>query len=131
VNRSKLTMIVIDTPGTETLGSPDSEPGRDASDEAQWTCDLNWSFAISDTEISQADYHNLLPEYREYLNEHSPLPNSPANSVTWFDAIKYCRLLSEREGVPDSEMVVPPIDRLKTTKFADFRTRAGYRLPVE
>jgi formylglycine-generating enzyme required for sulfatase activity/tRNA A-37 threonylcarbamoyl transferase component Bud32 len=131
VTKSGITMIIFEGPGPVQLGSPESEPGRDASDEAAWTFNLDWSFAISATEITQAQYHELCPEYEKFLNEHAPQLNSPANAVTWPDAIGFCRKLSERDGIVESEMVIPPVDDIKKGPYVDFVGHSGYRLPVE
>jgi serine/threonine protein kinase/formylglycine-generating enzyme required for sulfatase activity len=131
VTKSGITMTIFEQPGAVRLGSPQGEPGRDASDEALWTCNLHWSFAVSTTEISQAQFHEIIPDYDKYLNEHAPTANCPANAVTWLDAVTYCRLLSERDGVPDSEMVIPPVDDLRRGNYANFITHSGYRPPIE
>jgi formylglycine-generating enzyme required for sulfatase activity len=45
--------------------------------------------------------------------------------------VRYCRLLSERDGLPESEMVIPPASGLPNGKYARFREHTGYRLPIE
>ncbi len=131
VTQTKLTMVIFPSPGQVQLGSPDTETGRDASDEALRTCNVDWSFAISATEVTQAQFLELRPDYKEYLNEHARLPTCPANAVTWLDAIKFCRRLSEREGVMDSEMVVPPVENMTKGPYQDCLSRSGFRLPLE
>jgi formylglycine-generating enzyme required for sulfatase activity len=131
VTKSGITMIIFDGPREALLGSPESEPGRDASNEKQWKCTIDWSFAISATEITQSQYLNVCPDYPEYLNEFAPGPSRPANAITWLDAHRFCRLLAERDGIPEMEMVVPPANELKRPEYGDFRARYGYRLPTE
>ena len=131
VTKSRITMIIFEQPGLLRLGSPESEPARDTTDEAAWTFDLKWSFAISATEVTQAQYQAICPDYKKYLNEHAPLPNCPANTVTWLDAVQFCRLLSERDGLPDSEMVVPPVADLRKGPYFNVLDRMAYRLPLE
>jgi formylglycine-generating enzyme required for sulfatase activity len=131
VTPSRITMIIITAPGEAVLGSPGSEPGRDDSDEDIWKCDLNWSFAISATEITQQQYRDICPNYSQALNEFAPSANCPANALTWHNAQQFCRLLSEFENVPESEMTLPPIGDARAAPFADFLKRTGYRLPVE
>ena len=58
----------------------------------------------------------------------------PANKVTFVDAMRYCRWLSEREGVPQDQMCYPPIDEIvegDATLSEERRMRTGYRLPTE
>src|SRR6476660_2542131 len=100
-------MVIFQTPGEVQVGSPETEPGHE-SDEGIYTLNVDWSFAVSATEITQRQYLDLRPEYeKDYLNEYATRPNCPANAVTWADALQYCRILSERDGVPDDQMVVP------------------------
>ena len=63
--------------------------------------------------------------------------------VTWFDAIQYCRWLSEQEKVGEDQMCYGPVVVIESRVFApdprdrgidlprDFLTRTGYRLPTE
>jgi formylglycine-generating enzyme required for sulfatase activity len=131
VTPSRITMIVVEAPGEVKLGSPDNEPGRDASDESQWTCTMDWSFAISAMEITQSQYLDICPEYGHSLNENAPEPDCPVNAVTWSEAQRFCRLLSERDGFAESEMTIPPGDEAEEGPLQDALARAGYRLPVE
>ncbi len=131
VTPSRLTMIIVEAPGTVTLGSPASEPGHDASNEQTHTFDIGWSFAISATEITQAQFLALCPESTHSINETAPEPDCPANSVKWLDAVRYCRLLSEADGIAQEEMVIPEVDSLTRSPYADLRTHLGYRLPIE
>ena len=137
VTKSGLTMVIFEPTGPVRLGSPETEPGHE-SDEGIWNFDPDWSFALATTEITQQQYLDVCGEHKEHLNEFASDPKCPVNAVNWFDAIRFCRLLSEREAVPDEEMVVPPwqispIGRLPPggTRIADFRHRIGYRLPTE
>ncbi len=133
ITPSRLTMIVVESPGQVKLGSPESEPGRDARDEREWTKDLNWTFAISATEITQKQYRDLVPEYKskEYLNEFATSEDCPVNAVSWLDALRFCRVLSERDGTAESEMAVPSEPRIGKAFYPDYLERSGYRLPTE
>lgn len=131
VTKSGFTMVIFNPPGTMTFGSPDSEPGRDARDESQWTGLVNWPFAISWKEVTQEEFLAIKPEYGQYLNEHAPQPNCPANAVSWSDAVEFCRELSVRDGFSEDEMATPPVQRWSQGEFPDPRTHFGYRLPLE
>jgi hypothetical protein len=124
-------MIIVEPPGEVVLGSPESEPGRDDSDESQWNCVVDWPFAISATEITQDQYLKISPAYSEYRNEFAPSAANPVNAVSWFDAVTFCRLLSEQEGVSESQMVIPRASALKSGNYGDILQRTGYRLPTE
>lgn len=131
VTKSGITMIIIKAPGQVALGSPETEPGRDSRDENEWKCNVDWSFAVSAAEITQAQYQAEFPEYREYQNEHAPSDSCPANAIDWLEAVQFCRRLSERDGYSTSEMAVPPIEDLRKGPYPDFRICQGYRLPIE
>jgi hypothetical protein len=53
--------------------------------------------------------------------------------MTWYHAAQYCRWLSEREKIPESEMCYPPIEQIRPgmTLPANYLDRTGYRLPTE
>ncbi len=42
----------------------------------------------------------------------SPDPTCPMTDLSWLDAAKYCRWLSEQEGVPEEEMCFPPVEQI-------------------
>jgi formylglycine-generating enzyme required for sulfatase activity len=130
VTPSKLTMIVFTAPISESLGSPATERGHE-SDETEWTADVDWSFAVSATEVPQAKYLEICPEYEYAGNEFAPGLNCPANAVTWLEAARFCRLLSEKDGVSDDEMAIPAGNPAPLGPYPDFLTRTGYRLPTE
>ncbi len=53
--------------------------------------------------------------------------------ISWFDAVQYCRWLSEQEDVPESEMCYPPLNQIGPGMKLDtnYLNRTGYRLPTE
>jgi hypothetical protein len=53
--------------------------------------------------------------------------------VTWYEAAKYCRWLSEQEKVPPDQMCYPELDQIGPGMKLppDYLTRTGYRLPTE
>jgi hypothetical protein len=63
----------------------------------------------------------------------SPVPTSPARALTWFDAARYCRWLSEQQGLPEEQMCYPAISEIRPGMKlpANFDERTGYRLPTE
>jgi eukaryotic-like serine/threonine-protein kinase len=131
VTKSKLTMVIVGPVGPVQLGSPGSEPGRDESDEELWTADVDWTFAISATEVTQAQYLEVCPTYEHAGNEYAPDEDCPVNAVSWPEAAQYCRLLSERDEIPESEMAVPVGDGVRIGTFPNFFEHTGYRLPTE
>ncbi len=57
----------------------------------------------------------------------------PINDVSWYEAAKYCRWLSEQEKVPEDQMCFPSIDQIGVDMQLpnDYLSRTGYRLPTE
>jgi serine/threonine protein kinase/formylglycine-generating enzyme required for sulfatase activity len=115
------TMTVITGPAEFTIGSSPREH----------RVTLNRSFAISATEITLEQMQQCMPKYAGSDIE-TPAKNCPVNYVAWYTAAQYCRWLSEREGVPESEMCYPPIDQIKgdITLPENYLERSGYRLPT-
>ena len=97
-------MVLVIAPGKITIGSPMDEPGRE-KDEAQRQVEIRNSFSVSTTEITQEEFCRLMPELKNrFPNDFSADSSSPANDVTLPDALKYCRTLSEAEGISEDEM---------------------------
>jgi hypothetical protein len=57
----------------------------------------------------------------------------PVDSISWFEAARYCRWLSEQEGIPEDQMCYPPLDQIRPGMqlYPDYLKRTGYRLPTE
>ena len=91
-------------PGTFTMGSPKSEPGRDA-DEVQNEVTLTRGFYMQTTEVTQAQWNALMETNPSYYKRCGV--NCPVNRVSWTDAMVF-------------------IDRLNTTEQS-----GSYRLPTE
>jgi formylglycine-generating enzyme required for sulfatase activity len=91
-------------PGGEyVLGSPADQPGRYADEAAPHRVTLK-PFYISVTEITNAQYGRFLkatghkaPLYWGDKNLNGP--NQPVVGVTWFEAVAFCRWLTEATGV--------------------------------
>jgi formylglycine-generating enzyme required for sulfatase activity len=146
------TMIVVPGPVSAIMGSPPTERGRqpasDSAAEPQHTVNIRRSFAISATEITNAQFRRFLeanPEAQrrhaydgapermaEVLQQFSPDADSPAIAVTWYEAAMYCNWLSAQEGLSVSQWVYPAGilgDGMQMP--ADYLHRLGYRLPTE
>ncbi len=113
-------------------GSFSNEPGRDRKKETLHQVQLQHPFALSDREITIEQVRRLLPDFSK-VNDYAASDDCPAININYYDAAKYCRLLSELEGLAESEMCYPPIDQIhsKMVLPANFMDRHGYRLPSE
>jgi len=131
VNGEGLTMVVVPGPLEFPMGSPDSEPRRDHLENLHRRR-IGRSFAVSDREVTHEQLRRALTQH--YADEAIvPAPDCPAVYASWYDAVKYCRWLSEREGVPPEQMCYPPADRIRpgVDLPEDGLKRTGYRLPTE
>lgn len=132
------TRFIVLAPRRFMMGSPNPEEGR-RDDETSHERRIAGTFAIATNEVTVAEFRNFLDvnerSYLDFQSVHSPDPNCPQTSLTWFDAAEYCNWLSEQEGLPPSEWCFVPNDEDQYTggmKLADdYLRRRGYRLPTE
>ncbi len=126
-----LCMIRIEAPGTIDVGTT---PATDDSDGVQphRTVKIDYAFEVSSTEITVQQMH-------EYIQSTQPSAtvsfsrDSPMGRVTLFEAMKFCRLLSEQEPdfnpdhccYPSVSEIGPDMHLLR-----GFLLRPGYRLPT-
>lgn len=99
-----------------------------------------YSFAVGIHEVTIQDLVPCFVEWRGHFPEYLAADlnwaarsiDSPIASLNYFDAARYCRWLSEREGIPEEEQCYPPVDKIQPGMIlpADFLTRKGYRLPT-
>jgi len=110
--------------GTFTMGSPQTEFGRNHANEGpEHQVTLN-SFYISKYEITQEEYEAIMG-----VNpSHHRGVNLPVEMISWFDAIEYCNKRSEKEGLT-------PVYTITGTgngrNVVWNREANGYRLPTE
>lgn len=104
--------------GTFLMGSPESEPER-SSDEMQHSVTIG-NFYMSKTEISQKEYQEIMG-VNPSITKGDDLP---VTNVTWYDAVQYCNLLSEKEGLT-------PCYSISGTTVTWDKSANGYRLPTE
>jgi serine/threonine protein kinase/formylglycine-generating enzyme required for sulfatase activity len=132
VNGQSQTMVVIDAPARFTMGSAEYEVGRDKN-ETRREVSIDRAFAMSAHEVTVGQFLQFQPEFA-YDRAISPEAACPINMVSWYDAVKYCRWLSEREpDISEDEMCYPPLDRIgpEMKLPANYRDRKGYRLPTD
>ena len=137
VNTEGQTFVIV-KPQEFLMGSPPGEFGRRA-DETQHRRQVARSFAIASREVTVAEFQRFLNEdpqpQHTYSLEHSPVPECPQTSVTWYEAAAYCNWLSRKDGIPESEWCFLPNSDGKYAagmRMADdYLERTGYRLPTE
>jgi formylglycine-generating enzyme required for sulfatase activity len=141
VNSQGQTFAVIDGPVEFRMGSPPTEPDRDAGETPHPRL-IPRRFAIADKEVTVAQYERFVQSgnqqfglARSYMDKYSPDPSGPMIEVTWFGAAAYCNWLSKQESLPNDQWCYLPNERGEydagMTIPADTFKRTGYRLPTE
>jgi serine/threonine protein kinase/formylglycine-generating enzyme required for sulfatase activity len=128
-------MIVLRPKGPFLRGSFANEPGRDGQKEILHPVQLRHPFALSDREITIEQVKQLMPEFGtdQSYADYAKSDDCPAIAISYFDAVKYCRKLSEAEGLAESDMCYPKVEDIRSDMKLDpnFMSRKGYRLPSE
>jgi formylglycine-generating enzyme required for sulfatase activity len=123
VNRAGITMAVLDVPESHRPLPP--EPGQPPE-----------RFAIATTETPLSLFHEFDPNYAKRRNEHynpapPALPDAPADTLSYFEAARFCNWLSKREGIPEKEWCYRAGDAEGSWVLVpDYLSRQGYRLPT-
>ena len=115
--------LVLIPKGTFTMGSPESEEGRD-SVELQREVTLSKDFYLGVTEVTQAQYQKVMGYNRsEFQGDEvqGDSTNHPVESVSWNDAAEFCRKLSD---LPE-EKKAGRVYRLPTEAEWEYASRAG------
>ena len=88
--------------GSFLMGSPEDEPGRSMAEGPQHKVTLG-SFFMAQTPITQAQWREVAG-WQKLERDLNPDPsnfkgaNRPVEMVSWFDALEFCRRLSQRTG---------------------------------
>ena len=126
-----ISMVTVRGPQAFTMGSPALETEREDR-EPERRVHLDYSFAIGAHEITMEQFHHFLPEV-PHAGAVTTSPQCPMSNITWYDAARFCRRLSDAEEIDESQMVYPKVDEIGPgMKIPDnWRQRTGYRLPSE
>ena len=87
--------FVLIEPGTFQMGSPATEPGRDA-DEILHTVTLSQPFYLGKYEVTQAQWQAVLGGNPSWFDNCGG--NCPVETISWDDAQKFIDELNRREG---------------------------------
>jgi len=108
-------------PGKFLRGSPENEAFRDA-DETQSEVTLTEGFFMATTEVTQQQWEAVMGQRMRMEDPDSNFIGQqlPVHSVTWEQAVEFCRRLSDLEG---------EIYRLPTEAEWEYAARAGTTSP--
>ena len=92
--------FVLIEAGTFTMGSPESELGREPNrtNETQHQVTLTNDFFMSDHEVTQAEWQALIGNNPSQKN-NGTCPTCPVEFVNWWEALHYANALSEFDGL--------------------------------
>ena len=135
VNSQGQTFALIDGPVEFLMGSPPTEPDRDAK-QLQHRRIIPRRFAIAAKEVTVEEYREFVkenPGVDHAINDrYSPDPKGPMNAVSWYHAVAYCNWLSRKEGLSECYEPNAQGQYAEGMKIrADALRRTGYRLPTE
>lgn len=133
VNGQGMTMLVVPGPSRFVIGDA-AWPEFKGRGEARRAAEITRSLAVSAHEVTVEQFLRYNPDYI-YDKEICVDDDGPMTKITWHEALKFCRWLSEAENIPEDQMCYPPIDEidpsLPLTLPKDLLNRTGYRLPME
>ncbi|MDR1398938.1 MAG: SUMF1/EgtB/PvdO family nonheme iron enzyme [Treponema sp.] len=121
--------------GTFTMGSPLSEPDRNANETPHQVTVS--SFYLGKYEVTQKEYEEVMGlNPSAFKNSALPLP---VEQVSWYDAVEYCNKRSEREGLIPAYTIHKTRFDPNNTNSNDAiawlvtwnRSANGYRIPTE
>jgi serine/threonine protein kinase/formylglycine-generating enzyme required for sulfatase activity len=124
LNRQHQTMIMIARPG--------KFPMREPPDTIYNVIDHG--FAISAEDVTNRQLLEVLGKHPD-ARSHPAADDYPAHRVSWYEAARYCNLLSKAEGLKPDEWCYQPTDGVNfadgMTMAPDYLHRIGYRLPTD
>lgn len=147
-----MTFIVIPA-GEYEIGSPPEEPERDA-DENRHAVRITRPFDILDREVTWTDAalfdSQLASRWGKSVEQQAgwaPLPDEPWVTPQWYDAVRFCRWLTEQTGRSEGEQAYANPATLDRTEYPPDPNpkaggaplnwplmgldRSGFRLPTE
>ena len=142
---SYFTFVVFPSDKYE-IGSPEDEPDRD-KDEDRHTMELTRPFAILDREITMAELIAFKSErYGFYMDQVDGVPEDTGYAVSWYDAVRFCRWLTQLAGMEEENQPYLDPESLKLMGFSADpdpdaegapenwpidMNKSGFRLPTE
>ena len=110
-------------PGTFTMGSPEDEADR-SDYEVQHEVTLTRGFAMGVVPVTQALWEAVTGENPSEHQDGDDAPQRPVETVSWFDAVRFCNALSAKLGLAAAYTIDEPA---VTCNFG----ATGFRLPTE
>jgi formylglycine-generating enzyme required for sulfatase activity len=123
-NSIGLTFLRIPS-GTFLMGSPDDEPHRFPDESPQHSVTISSPFYLGLYPVTQRQYERVMGHNPSGFANLENAANCPVDSVSWQDAVEFCRRLSE---MPE-ERKAGRVYRLPTEAEWEHACRAGTDTP--
>lgn len=126
---------MVELPGGEFwMGSPENEKGR-YDNEVRHRVRVS-EFAMAKYPVTQGQYTEVMDEnpshFQEPAEDGERRAGRPVEQVSWFDAVRFCNRLSEREGLTICYRIQEPREETNAQPIVEWdRAADGYRLPTE
>ena len=108
------------------MGSPEDEEDRSDA-ETQHEVTLTQPFALGRVPVTQALWEAVTGENPSWYTEGDDAPQRPVETVSWFDAVRFCNALSEASGLSPAYTIGKGDEPSVRCDF----TAPGFRLPTE
>jgi formylglycine-generating enzyme required for sulfatase activity len=119
--------------GAYDIGSVNDEPGRIKS-EVRHSVTLTRPFALLDREITDEELIAFSPaEYAGDMGQFDATPVVAASGAHWYDAVSFCRWLSQQSGLSEGDQSYAAPETVKRRSIRESRIggRAGPRGTVD
>jgi formylglycine-generating enzyme required for sulfatase activity len=112
--------------GTFTMGSPENEADRDSEEGPQTQVTLTQGFWLGKTEVTQGQYEAVMGTNPSEFKTAGK--DAPVETVTWLEAMEFCRKLTEREQA-EGRLPTGHVYTLPTEAQWEYACRAGTKTP--
>ena len=131
VTHGGMTMVRFPGPLTFKMGSPDDEQWRQYHEELHQH-QIEHGFEISVHEVTIEQFQKF-PQAKRPARSVVRGERCPMNRISGVDAMRYCRWLSDQEGIAEDQMCYPPLAEIDSDLVVtdEMLQRTGYRLPTE
>jgi formylglycine-generating enzyme required for sulfatase activity len=127
--------------GTFTMGSPESEPGRNDDEGPQRSVTLS-GFWLMEHEVTQGQFQALMGRNPSHFKDGADWRDRPVEQVTWFDAVEFCNALTAAMNAANPDLNLRAcyrIDwierdsegRITAAEVEWIQGSNGFRLPTE
>jgi formylglycine-generating enzyme required for sulfatase activity len=103
------------------MGSPDKDPDAFDDEKPRHNVRISEAFYLGVTPVTQAQYEAVMGKNPSHFQGR---PNNPVESVSWFEAVRFCNELSWKEGLL-------PYYSIRGSNQVLVAGGSSYRLPTE